>query len=261
MQTPQPSALEKSWDAGPIAGTTFTSDDFPHLKWLWLTPYLVWILLFVAFVVPKENRNAQALWIFVAIIAAYLIWEVLGKLIPDVVPKIGESKPISLVVGLAIVFLLGERLARLKWPALLCVSFLVIATTGFIGLSSVKTVYFEGIHLQYLAAIIGGAIVIVLSAALTAKKCRENFSNKRFLLFLLMWFLVITIVPSIAASIGTFGAAVVAKYYWWFLMAACVQGLLVYLLTLPLWILALKNSLYNQRLRSCLGLPGQSAEA
>jgi CHASE1-domain containing sensor protein len=43
-------------------------------------------------------------------------------------------------------------------------------------------------------------------------------------------------------------------------MTACIQAILVYLLTLPLWILALKNTLYNQRLRSCLGLSDQTAE-
>jgi hypothetical protein len=119
----------------------------------------------------------------------------------------------------------------------------------------VNTAYFEGIHPQYLATIIGGALVIALSAALTARMCQENFTNKRFLFLLLMWFVVITFVPSLAASIGTFGVAVVVKYAWWFLMTAVFQGLLIYLLTLPLWILALRNPLYNQRLRSCLNLP------
>ena len=57
------------------------------------------------------------------------------------------------------------------------------------------------------------------------------------------------------SSIASFGVAIVAKYSWWFFMAAGVQGLLIYLLTLPLWILALKNSLYNKRLKSCLNLP------
>jgi lysylphosphatidylglycerol synthetase-like protein (DUF2156 family) len=125
----------------------------------------------------------------------------------------------------------------------------------------VNSVYFEGVHSQFLAAIMGGAIVIVFATACTAKNCHKKFSNKRFLLFLLMWSIIIAIVPSIAAAIGTFGVAVVVKYSWWFFMAAIVQGLLVYLLTLPMWILALKNTLYNQRLRNCLGLAGQTAEA
>jgi hypothetical protein len=260
-QEPQPSALERSWDAGPIAGTTFTGEDFPHMRWMWLTPYLVWILLFVAFVLPKENRNAQALWIFIAVFASYVIWKTSSLILPDVVPKFAQSNPMSLVVGLAVLLLLGERLAKLKWPALTCVSFLIIVVMGFIGLSGVNSVFFDGIQPQILAVIIGGPFVIVLSTAFTAKKCQRKFSNKRFLLFLLMWFMILTVVPSIAAAIGTFGVAIVIQYSWWFFMAAAVQGLLIYLLTLPLWILALKNLLYNQRLNSCLGLVGQTAEA
>ncbi len=255
VQAPQPSALERSWDAGPIAGTMFTSEEFPHVKWLWLTPYLIWIILLAAYVLANENRDARALWIFVAVLAAYLIWRLFSMVLPDIAPMIGQSNPMSLVVGLAVVFLLGERLARLRWPALLCVSFLIMTVTGFIGLSGVKSIYFDGIQPEILAVIVGGPIVIVLATLFTAKKCQQKFSKKRFLLFLLMWFMIIAIVPSMAASIAAFGIAVAAKYSWWFLMAAVVQGLLIYLLTLPLWILALKNSLYRQRLNACLNLP------
>ena len=34
--------------------------------------------------------------------------------------------------------------------------------------------------------------------------------------------------------------------------------LVIYLMTLPFWILALANSLYNQRFRRCLNLPEKS---
>jgi hypothetical protein len=259
VQAPNPSALEKSWEAGPIAGTEFTSDDFPHLKWLWLTPYVMWILLLAAYVLLKENRSLQGLWIFAAILVTYLIWTILSKTLSDIAPAIGQSNPMSLVVGLAIVFLLGERLAGLKWPALICVSSLIIAVTGFIGLSQMNSIYYDGLQPQILAVIIGGAIAIVLSATFTAKNCQKRSSNKRFLLFLLLWFVVVNMVPSMAASVGAFGWAVVAKYSWWFLPAAGAQGLLLYLLTLPLWILALKNSFYNRRLKSCLNLPNPEA--
>jgi drug/metabolite transporter (DMT)-like permease len=195
------------------------------------------------------------------VFASYVIWKTSSLILPDVVPKFAQSNPMSLVVGLAVLLLLGERLAKLKWPALTCVSFLIIVVMGFIGLSGVNSVFFDGIQPQILAVIIGGPFVIVLSTAFTAKKCQRKFSNKRFLLFLLMWFMILTVVPSIAAAIGTFGVAIVIQYSWWFFMAAAVQGLLIYLLTLPLWILALKNLLYNQRLNSCLGLVGQTAEA
>ena len=255
VQAPEPSELEKSWDAGPIAGTEFTSEDFPHLKWLWLTPYVMWILLLAAYVLLKENRSLQALWIFAAILVTYLILTFSSMTLSDWAPAIGQSNPMSLVVGLAIVFLLGERLAGLKWPALMCVSSLIIAVTGFIGLSQMNSIYYDGLQPQILAVIVGGSIAIVLSAAFTAKNCHKRMSNKRFLLFLLMWFVVVNMVPAMAASIGAFGFAVVAKYSWWFFPAAGAQGFLLYLLTLPLWILALKNALYNQRLKSCLDLP------
>jgi hypothetical protein len=227
---------------------------------MWLTPYLIWIILFVAYVLQSENRNAGALWIFVAVFASYVIWKASSVILPDLVPKFAQSNPMSLVVGLAVLFLLGERLAKLKWPVLTVVSFLIIAVTGFIGLSGVNSIYFDGIQPQILAVVIGGPFVIVLATAFTAKRCQVKFSNKRFLLFLLLSFMIVTIVPSIAAAIGAYSVAITIQYSWWFFMAAAVQGLLIYLLTLPLWILALKSPLYNQRLNSCLGLQERPEE-
>ena len=84
---------------------------------------------------------------------------------------------------------------------------------------------------------------------------QKKFSKIRFLLHLLMWTLVIMLVLPSLAYLSAFGIGVFLQDFFWFLMMSVVFTLLVYLVMLPLWILALKNSLYNQRLRNCLNLP------
>ena len=97
-------------------------------------------------------------------------------------------------------------------------------------------------------------MVIVLAVALTARQCRKKFSNTRFLLQLLLWVFVSQLLISAVVVAVAYGFVTMVQYwYWWMLMGAGF-ALSNYLLTLPLWVLAVTNSLYRQRLESCLNL-------
>jgi hypothetical protein len=254
VQEPEPSNLEQCWDAGPIAGTTFSSEEFPHLAWLWITSLLVWVILLLVFVSLGENRNGRALWIFAAVISAYLIWELIKLPIPDQFLDAEVSIALNHAIGLAIVFLLGDRLAALKWPALSGIAFFVIVATGFVGLLGKGSVYFDGLDVTTAVTIVGAAAVIVLATILTSRQCQKNFSKTRFLLFLLMWVFLSQLGISLLVIIATYGLDVLIEYWYWWLMTIGIYALGNYLITLPLWVLALTNSLYGQRLESCLNL-------
>ena len=254
MQEPNPSNLEQCWDAGPIAETTFTSEEFPHLGWLWITALLVWLALLLAFVSLPENRNARALWIFAAVISAYLIWEIIKLPIPKQFLDIEQSIAVNHAIGLAIVFLLGDRLAKLKWPALSGIAFFVIIATGFVGFLGKGSVYFDGLDVTAAVTIVAAAIVIVLATILTARQCQNNFSKSRFLRLLLMWIFLSQFGVSLVVITATYGLDVLVEYWYWWLMTIGIYAVGNYLMTLPLWVLAMTNSLYEQRLRSCLNL-------
>jgi len=255
VQVPQPSKLEKSWEAGPIAGSMFTSDEFPHFQWLWIAAFLVWLLLVLAFILFKENRNFSALWIVVPIIVVYLMWELIALLFADQLFNFNKSTVIGQIIGLSIVFLLGDRLSKLKWPVLFGSSLLIIIATGFIGMLSNNNIYFEGLDTSTVTTVCGAAVVILLALTLTARQCHQKFSKSRFLLYMLLWIFVVQIVISLLGSIIGFGIDVLIQYFVWFLWAILIQTIVNYLITLPFWILALTNDLYNQRLKSCLKLP------
>ena len=255
VQDPKPSKLEKSWEAGPIAGSMFTSDEFPHLQWLWIAALLVWLLLVLAFILFKENRNLKSLWIVAPIILVYLIWELLSLLFQDQFSNIDKSIAINQIIGLSIVFLLGDRLSKLKWPALFVTSLLIIIATGFIGLLGKNSIYFDGLEMSTITTICGGAIFILLALLLTSRSCHKKFSKTRFLLFILMWLIIVQFGVSVLVIMALWGVDIFVKYYVWILMLIVTQTLVNYLITLPFWILALTNSLYNQRLKSCLNLP------
>ena len=255
VQEPQPSKLEKSWEAGPIAGSMFTSDEFPHLQWLWIAGLLVWLLLVLAFVLFKENRNYKSLWVLVPIILVYLIGELSGFLMPNQSFILNKSIAINLAIGLSIVFLLGDRLSKLKWPALFVTSFLIIIATGFIGLLGKNSIYFEGVDATTITNICGGAFFILFALLLTSRSCHEKFSKTRFLLFFLVWLSIVQIIISLLVTTVMWGIDMLLQYYIWIIMMLIGQVVINYLISLPLLILALTNNLYNQRFRSCLKLP------
>jgi hypothetical protein len=254
VQQPQPSKLEKSWEPGPISGTTFTSEEFPHLQWLWLAAFLVWVLLVLAFILLKENRNLNALWIVAPIIIVFLFWELLELLWPGQLYGVDKAVAINHIIGLSIVFLLGERLTKFKWPALFVTSLLIMIATGFIGLLAKNSVYFEGVDASTITNICGGAIFILVAVTLAARSCQKKFSKTRFLLFILMWLTVVQLVSSVLITIALWGIDIFVQYYVWIFMMIMAQILLNYLITLPFWILAFTNTLYNQRLKNCLKL-------
>jgi hypothetical protein len=101
---PRPSVLEKSWDPGPIAGTTFTNEDFPHLKWQWISKLVVWLLLALALIVLKENRNIKSLWLLIPLVVPYLLWELLSGLIPAKMLGVEKVYVVSLGMGISLLF-------------------------------------------------------------------------------------------------------------------------------------------------------------
>jgi hypothetical protein len=255
VQEPKPSKLEKSWEAGPIAGSTFTSDEFPHLQWLWIAGLLVWLMLLLAFLLLKDNRNLHALWIAVPIITVYLVLELVSLLWQGAFSMIDKSIAINQIIGLSIVFLLGDRLSNLKWPALAGSAFLIIIATGFIGLLAKNSIYFEGVDTSTITYICGGAFFILLALSLTSRSCQKMFSKKRFLLSFLLWLSLSQFIITVLIVIVVWGVDIIVQFYMWILMIIIGQILINYLITLPFWILALTNNFYIQRFKSCLNLP------
>ena len=254
IQKPQPSALEMCWDPGPIADTTFTSEEFSHLGWLWITSLIGWAILLLALVSFRENRNPSALWIFAAVAAGYLIWELILVAIPAQFVDIEKSIGHSYVIGVAVVFLLSERLAKLSLTAMAAATIAVIAGVGLLGKLGDASVYFDGLDITEVVTIVGAALVIVLAAGIAARKCQGDLSPKRYLLNLLLWAFVVQLVITSIVVIATFGVGVLFQYWYWWLLVVVIYGIGVYLMSLPFWILAFKNRLYEERFKACLAL-------
>lgn len=253
----QPGKLEKSWEPGSIAGTRFTGKEMPQIQWKWFFRLGLWLLFVLMFLLLKENRNLKALWILIPLIAVLALREILLLLIQADFLKEGLSLTLILTfsIGMCIMFLLGEKFKGMKWIVSLVLAILVFGVADFLGMLRMSNGFIDGTSKGFLMSSFSWAGTAIFGTTFTLLLCRKKFSNKRFLLFLLMWVVVLKSVLDTVAAASSWGLAILSQYFIWILIGGIISGLVQYLFMLPFWILAMKNKMYQERFRYVLKLP------
>lgn len=246
-------------DLGPQQGTSVTYD----WKWYYGAPTLtLWLALIAAFVFIKANRNPQALLILVPLLIVNLLWLVFKKAL-----HVGSTEAEmfgmvfhSLVVGITVLWLLGNSLGNRNPLVTFLLAFAIVAVLGLLG-----TVSYVG--LEFSPETIGGpillgmlALAMLLGFALTAWRCRKRCSPAHFML----WLAVCTL------AVGAGGMLVFALIMGLIigdlppllrvLIVGLVCGLYVYAIELPYMILAFYSSFFRERFYACLGLNSKNIE-
>ena len=257
VKEPQQGKLEQCWEPGPIAGTLFTNKELPQLQWRWFFKLVLWVLLVLVLFLLKENRNLKVFWIVVPLITVLVLRAIFSQLIPSDFFKEGIN-PVLIInfsLGLCLLFLLGERIARFKWVVPFGVSLVVFAAAGLIGMMDTCKGFYDGAAQVFFATYSSWALTLILGVTFTSLHCRKHYSNKRFLLFMLMWTIILKIILDAAVAAITWGFDVLYEYFIWILIFSFVMSIVQYLFVLPFWMLAFKNSIMNQRFWAVLKLP------
>jgi|GEM_PF-434074 len=257
VKEPQQGKLEQCWEPGPIAGTLFTNKELPQLQWRWFFKLVLWVLLVLVLFLLKENRNLKVFWIVVPLITVLVLRAIFSQLIPSDFFKEGIN-PVLIInfsLGLCLLFLLGEKIARFKWVVPFGVSLVVFAAAGLIGMMDTCKGFYDGAAQVFFATYSSWALTLILGVTFTSLHCRKHYSNKRFLLFMLMWTIILKIILDAAVAAITWGFDVLYEYFIWILIFSFVMSIVQYLFVLPFWMLAFKNSIMNQRFWAVLKLP------
>lgn len=260
VQKPIPSEFVTSWEPGPVAGSVFTSEDLPHLPWLRSVQVAFWVVLILAIVALPENRNLKALMILIPVASAYIIWELGVKFVPEVtIDYLDHHQKIVVTqaVGIAILFLLGKRLANTKGIILSILALVILLSVSLLGTFSYPNNYFDDWTAPFGSKYLVSAIVLIISLYLVSKITRKKYGNIRFALLLLAIIIIVQFLL-VGIYITIFWAPyMLTAYTSYFLVVGFGSTILFYLITLPFWILAFNNNLYNERLRSALRIPGE----
>lgn len=263
IATAVPSALEQSWEPGPVSDVTFSKAELRQIKGNRVYKYSLLLLLALPVLLIKDNRSKPALMIFIPVIMGYLLL----KIMEMVVPKDWlQSMDIIIVymalsLSMAIMLLLEKAVKLKKWYVQLGLSILVFSIVGFVGMwgaSEGRMIALTESNLniyafQAVAWILGIILAVLLS---------RNFYNKvRFHLTLLGSFFLAQVIALLAfalmmmgSSKGEFFGALV-----WILGAGLVFMIIQYILTVPYLILAYKNAEYASRLKNLLGIETQES--
>jgi len=259
VTAPIPSELEQNWDPGPLSTNTFSEEELSQIDGHWIYNFSLLILLILAMVIFKENRNLRSLSILLPLIALVLILE-LFKLSLD--SKLLDSMNIivifeSLVVGMAIILLLGQRVSSSKVYIsiiIALVTFAIVGVAGVIGFSDGRYVAVTDLTLKFYGVQAG---VWLLAMALTVFFCRKNFSYLRLNLFALLSFFISHLIGmyiiTLQMAATNAAKANIAGNMQWILIGAVALTFVYYIITMPYLILAYRSTEYDKRLLNWLG--------
>lgn len=225
------------------------------------------LLVFLSLLALKPNRTPRA-WLIlipVALVGAALL--LVGRLLCNTLGS--EMQTLcaaagAVSIGVASVWLLLDRLAHRTRVASFFLALAILAVVGFAALLSYGS--FDYFLIPVLVTYGFGATAALLSLTLAAFFCRTHYTAGRFLGFLVLATLIVTIVqtlPFIAiVLVGTLlsmgGGAPIFSFLAGFSVSTAIVAGLVFGLLLPYVILLQRSSFYNARFRAALRLPGMT---
>ena len=240
-----------------------------HWKWYYGTSsWALWVVLAAVFVLVKANRNRRALLILVPLLILSLIWFGFKKLmpVPTSTEMIFDQIFYSLIVGIAVVFLLGHKLSgRNRFITFLLVLgvMMVLWTVGAMSYSGIE---FSNDMLGSIVYFASLALAMLLGTVLAGWFCRKRYSAKRFLIMLVLGCIITGVVFlfSFFVVYMIFESALRNQWQIIFIqipIMGAVLGFISFVIILPYMILAFRSSFFRERFFACMGLQSMAATA
>jgi len=254
-------------ELGPQEGAAIVH----NWKWHYGMPALaLWVVLVLAIVLVKANRNPRALLILVPLLIINLLWSILEKArpFPSSTMAVFDQVFVSLTVGIAVLWLLCHKLGNRNRFIISLLAFVIMAVIGLIGAVSYGITEFSEEMAAIMVIFATLLVTMLLGFVLSGWCCRKCYSGLRFMLWLAVW----TVAVSIAVLLGYVGIGIVITSIsggymppYWILLTVfgvgLVLGLCVYVINLPYMILALRSSFFRERFYACLRLKSMRTTA
>jgi hypothetical protein len=265
VSEPVPSAFEQSWEPGPLSNNTFSDEELAQLEGHWIFNYSLLILLLLAFVLLKENRNIKTLLILIPLIIIFIITRLLeGSMSADMIGTINFLLVVEvLAVGLAILFLLGHKVSTVKWYFSILIAMIVLGIVGFTGITGAddgRIIALTKANLTLFDIQAGGWLLGMIFAGFL---CRKKYGKLKFNLYALLGFFIFQMITLYLAALlvgGLIGSVLagMAGSIIVLLSTSLIFTIIVYLVTLPFLILVYRSSEFEQRFQNWIGQDGGS---
>lgn len=256
------------------------SADFGEMKpqqseaaifnWKWYysaSGFVIWLVLILALIIPKSNRDLHILLIFLPIVAVNLLWMAFKKIFGFSSSDAQQLDLLlhSVVIGVAVLWLLAKQVARFRGSARLLLSLSVFAVVAGFGILPSYTGFSDEAIMLFILVIFY-VFTLLLAMAVACRLCKGQYLPKRFMLWLGLW----TLFGGIFALFGfiTFmmlvtssgpSALLLLEILLEASLAGLVFGLYLYILNLPFMILGFAHPFFRERFCACLSLKPRTA--
>jgi hypothetical protein len=249
--------------AGP-----FTSQPvFFHWPWYWHLPHLApWVLLALAIAGPRRNRHCEALLIFVPMLVLGLLWQTVTKTtgLPSATAMQFSFLIEFLMAGMALLWLNADWLGRRGGLARFAGSLGMVLVAGLVVVLSYAGTFVGGQDAMLLFFTTLLAVVLLVSLTLTRRLVRRRYRPVPFLLWLVAWCLLCSLVAITAFTAvtmlmnpsGTYSLQHIAKEI---IVPSLVLGSGVYVINLPYLLLMFRSSFFRRRFQVWLGVESLTA--
>jgi hypothetical protein len=259
LQETVPSALEQSWEPGPVSDNKFSKEERVQLRsnqWLkWVLP----ILVLLALVVFSENRNIKAAAILIPAVVIVVVAEILrGTLFADMADFVDLATVLeSMAAAGALLLLVGQRLKPMRWHISLGATAVVLAAAAYLGINGANEGWENAssgtTFITYTVMAAAWLAALMITARLSRNKTGRLRFNGLLVLSCIIANLLLLFILSVTIKSGSIGW--LAGNVNLVLMAGLFFGVFHYLVvTLPYLVLAYSSAMYGQRLNAWLGL-------
>jgi hypothetical protein len=235
-----------------------------HWAWYRHLPRLgPWLLLLLAIVLPRANRDAGALLIFIPLLVLSLLWRPLAKSMGWSSLGLEEYGLVfeSLVLGVALLWLSVPKLSKYAGFERFVLSMGAILVGALVaGVSSGGGLSGETAPFLLTATVMG--VVLLLALTATRGRARRRYDPLRFMLWLALWSVLfsmlgtILLAPLLLVFKSRFGLIGL-------LLPGLMLGLWLYAINLPYMLLLFSSPFFRRRFCTWLGvepLPQQTTE-
>jgi len=222
-------------------------------KWYYSMSALgLWIILALAILLVRDNRDPRVLLIFVPIFLVRLLWSrfqpILGA--PSDVLEVFRVLIDALVLGIAMLWLLAYKLGnRNRFVSFLLALVVLVAVTVVAVVSYQAWSSQAAFQIFVIQAL--GIVTMLLVFVLAGWRCRKRYGPWRFMLWLALWTMVISLVGMITFFLISEGPSDPAKELIRQIPGVLLVGLIfaicIYLLNLPFMILAFVTPFFRER--------------
>jgi hypothetical protein len=212
-------------------------------------------------IVIKANRTSRILLILVPLLIVNILWFLLIQMMDfrsyaDI--EMFNMMFNSLVAGITFLWLFAPKLGRFNpWIAFF-LSFALIVMLFLVGILSYLGFGFSQDAVVALPMLSVLALAMLLGFILAGWRCRKRYGPVRFILWLAVWMVVISLASMLVFYAITFMIQQVPIPISTILFVAATVGLVLgvclYVINLPYMILALSSSFFRERFYACLRL-------